>query len=112
MDLKERSLLFRQAVNESIRENDVIFENIGKNRLRAEVTSRIHESFTNATEFGWTSIVTVFQIEFTPNWVDYNGVHVFQEGDPWRVDWKTYRWAIRKLSHHQVMAIIGDDYNE
>lgn len=106
---KERGLIFRQAVNQSINTENVEFEHLGDNHWLAVVAFVYSpEYFSNKDEFGLTRYADSFEIYFTPDKLDYNGVHVFNIGYPWRIDWKTYRWAVYKLSEYMVMEKLSD----
>lgn len=103
---KERGDELRRAINYSIKHNKVYYEKLSKNRWVAEVTlveKRPVDSHHRTVNSQHTDYKTSFSIYFTPNTLDYSGCHVYVSQIPWRVDWKSYRWAIRKLSEYQIM---------
>lgn len=93
----------RRAINQSIRDGRVFYEQLDDGRWYAEVAYLQKHSFSNEEHFGWQTTADGFEIKFTPNEIEYNGTHVYNLGDPYPVDWKTYCWAVRKLSEHQIM---------
>lgn len=113
MTQRKRGLQLRQAVNESIRKGRVFYERIGEDRYRAEVSFTYKSTpFSNQEEFGYTQSCIPLQIEFTPGKLDYNGCHVFNFETPFKVDWKSYRWAVRELGEHLTMEKIKSGLDE
>lgn len=108
MTPRDRGQELRRAVNYSVRNNQVDYIETGRdNRWVAEVHYRIQRetTYTHSHEewAGTENVYVCFEVYFTPDRLDYGGCHVYNEGYEYPVDWKTYRWAVRKLSEHQVM---------
>jgi len=113
MTLKERGLELRRAVNYSVRNNSVFYFEIGKNRWVAEVEYCTKTPITyREGDVEWTGTQRTsvrLEVYFTPNQLDYNGCHVYNLEEKWPVDWKTYQWAVRKLSQHHVIQKMVDN---
>lgn len=107
MTPRERGAELRRAVSYSVRNNCVFYFKTSKNRWVAEVEYRTQTPIIyRESEVEWTgtqNASVAFEVYFTPNQLDYNGCHVYNLEQKWRVDRKTYQWAVRKLSQHQVM---------
>ncbi len=104
MTPRERGQHLRRAVNESIACGKVWYEKLDEERYVACVSyiDRV-ERIDNPMEAGQTTYIVGFDVDFVPDQIDYNGVHVHNLDQPVRVDWKSYCWTVRALSEHMVL---------
>lgn len=111
MTPRERGRELRRAINESIREGRVYYDDMGGGVCIADVSYQFYVDEETPSESIRSKIAVSFEVEFCPNQIEHN--HWRQQvrncGAIWSVDWKTYRWAIRTLSEYQVLQKLEDE---
>lgn len=112
---KGRGKFLRQAINKAIRENFISYTQVENkdisledNRWKATIEYYDDNDVYETEDVRFINRIVQFSIYFTPDTIEYAGCPVYYEGYHWYVDWKTYRWAIFKLSEHQIMQKMSE----
>jgi hypothetical protein len=105
----ERGKILRQVINWAIKNDSVYYHCLSekKNLWEVEVTGRPElEYFSDHLSAGSTKSIMGFEIHMTPGELDYScPVYNYREYYP--VDFKSYRWACRKLAEYQILQKLG-----
>jgi hypothetical protein len=105
----ERGKVLRQAVNYSIANNIVYYNCVDekKNLWEAEVSTKpLIKYFSTNEAAGSTKSMIGLEVMFTPGELDYS-CPVYNYAVYYPVDFKSYRWACRKLAEFQVLQKLG-----
>ena len=100
---KVRGKEFRECVNASIANDDIEYKKLKGDRWVA-IMNMVHYYERDGRNFGpYIQSVSQYELNFIPNKIEYNGSFVTNMGYKCPVDWKTYCWAVRKISEYQIM---------
>lgn len=110
---RERGQILRRAIKQAIQEDRVAFEESRPNRWRAVLEYMYDKEVPCVTPDGKDGVViqtylSYFTVWFTPDVLEYGRCPVYESTHHYYVDWRTYRWAVRKLSEYQVMQKMSE----